>query len=76
MSVGWWVLGVWIGVAVLAAVVLGFCAYEVSWKSRRLTGDLDKLADVQARLTNLQGEVQSLQRKIAAVSTSAADTSG
>ena len=41
--------GRWIGAVVLAAVVLGFCAYELTWKSKRLTADLERLAGVSAQ---------------------------
>ncbi|HZZ97225.1 MAG TPA: hypothetical protein VFE19_09425 [Jatrophihabitantaceae bacterium] len=62
---GWVVGGVWIGVVVLAAVVLGFCAYELMWKSRRLTADLERLAGVSARLAGLQSELTAAQRRFA-----------
>ncbi len=35
--VGWVAVGV---AGVVALVVLGFCAYELSWKARRLRGDV------------------------------------
>lgn len=62
--VGWVAVGV---AGVVALVVLGFCAYELSWKARRLRGDvatLQRLAedatvvrssalDAQVRLQNV-----------------------
>ena len=51
------VLFAWIGAVVFAVVILGFCAYELSWKSKRLQGDLGKLAALSAQLTDLQQEV-------------------
>lgn len=56
---GWLVLGVWIGAVVLAAVVLGFCAYELVWKSKRLTADLGRLRSSSDRLTALQADAQA-----------------
>jgi outer membrane murein-binding lipoprotein Lpp len=69
--VDWWVLGAWIGAVVLSAVVLGFCSYELVWKSRRLTTDLERLSAVSAKLAALQSEVQTAQ----AVRQRLADTS-
>lgn len=66
---GWIAGGVWIGAALLAAVVLTFCAYEVHWKSRRLQTDLE-------RLNALSGQVATLQADVAAVRQRTLDTSG
>lgn len=54
---GWVVLWVWIGAAVLAAVIVAFCAYELVWKAKRLRTDLDRLRADAARLTELQAEL-------------------
>jgi outer membrane murein-binding lipoprotein Lpp len=59
--VEWWVLGAWIGAVVLGAVVLGFCAYEVTWKGRRLSTDLERLSAMSQKLADLQDEVAALQ---------------
>jgi hypothetical protein len=59
--VGWWVLSAWVGAVAIAAVVLGFCAYEVTWKGRRLTSDLERLSALSGKLAELQGEVQAAQ---------------
>jgi cell division protein ZapA (FtsZ GTPase activity inhibitor) len=64
--VGWVVAGVWIGVVVLAAVVLIFCGYELTWKSKRLSADLQRLAQTRQRLTGLQQEIAAVQRRVAA----------
>lgn len=58
---GWWVLGAWLGAFALGAAVLGFCAYELTWKGRRLAGDLAKLAAVSGRLEALQAQVEAVQ---------------
>jgi hypothetical protein len=59
--VNWWVLGAWIGAIVLAAVVLGFCAYELVWKGRRLSTDLERLSALSRQLAVVQGEVEAVQ---------------
>jgi hypothetical protein len=56
---------VWIGAVVVAAVVLGFCAYELIWKSRRLAADLERLAGVSARLAGLQRELAAARQRFA-----------
>lgn len=58
------VLFVWIGAVVLGCVVVAFCAYEISWKSKRLRTDLAKLAGLQATLAGLQDEVAATQRRM------------
>jgi hypothetical protein len=66
--VGWVVLGVWIGVVVVAALVLASCAYELTWKSRRLRSDLRGLAGLSEMLTALQADVQAAQRRLGVAS--------
>lgn len=51
---GWLVLGVWIGVLVVAVIVLGFCGYELYWKLRRLRGDIARLDETAEKLRLLQ----------------------
>ncbi|HEY2300125.1 MAG TPA: hypothetical protein VGH43_20550 [Jatrophihabitans sp.] len=58
------VLFVWIGAVVFAAVILGFCAYELAWKSKRLQGDLGKLETLSTQLTDLQGEVSAARSRL------------
>jgi outer membrane murein-binding lipoprotein Lpp len=47
----------WVGAVVLALVVLGFCAYEIVWKLRRLGRDVEDLQALQVKLTGLQRSV-------------------
>jgi hypothetical protein len=56
---------VWLGAIVLAAVVLGFCAYELSWKGARLNRDLARLAEQSARLSAVQDELALARRRLA-----------
>lgn len=58
------VLLVWIGAVVVAAVVLAFCGYELSWKSRRLRTDLQKLTALSEQLGEMQHEVAAMQRRM------------
>ena len=53
----------WIGAVVVTAVVLGFCAYELAWKSRRLRGDLDRLNRLSDSLAALQADIGVAQRR-------------
>ena len=61
------VLFVWIGALVLAGVIVAFCVYELSWKSKRLHGDLATLQGLQSSLTALQAEVAAVQRRLTEV---------
>lgn len=58
------VLLVWIGAVLVAAVVLAFCGYELSWKSRRLRTDLQKLTALSEQLGEMQHEVAAMQRRM------------
>lgn len=55
----------WIGVLVADLVVLGFCAYEVAWKARRLQRDLAALTALGERAEQLQAQVAALQQRLA-----------
>lgn len=50
-------LWTWVGAVVLGLVVLGFCAYEIAWKIKRLGRDVDGLQELQTRLATLQAGV-------------------
>jgi outer membrane murein-binding lipoprotein Lpp len=58
------VLFVWIGAVVLAGVVVAFCAYELTWKSKRLRTDLTKLQQLSGDLAELQNEVAATQQRM------------
>lgn len=45
----------------LGLVVLGFCAYEIVWKLKRLGGDVENLQGLQSRLVSLQAQVATAQ---------------
>ena len=54
------------GVLLFAAVLLTFCVYEVSWKTRRLQGDLARLQGLSAQLGQVQSELKIVRRHLAA----------
>jgi hypothetical protein len=45
---GWVPWVAWASAVVLAAIVLGFCAYELTWKANRLRADLARLRALEA----------------------------
>jgi hypothetical protein len=55
----------WLAAAMVAAVILGFCAYEIGWKARRLQRDLERLQGLGESLQQLQGDVAAAQRRLA-----------
>ena len=61
----WAPIGAWIGVAVFAVVILGFCAYELQWKARRLKADLAAFMELGARAQQLQADAAALQERLA-----------
>jgi hypothetical protein len=56
----------WIAAAVLALLVLGYCAFELTWRARRLRGDLDRLAELAARAAGMRDQLADAQRRLAA----------
>jgi hypothetical protein len=56
---GWIVAGAWSFAVVFAVVVLGFVAYEVSWKARRLTADRDRLNLLVSELQDVAADLQN-----------------
>jgi len=62
--VEWVPIGAWIAAAVIAVVVLGYCAFEIRWKARRLQRDLARLTTVQATLADLQADLDVTRRRI------------
>lgn len=62
----WVPIAAWAAAAVVAVVVLGFCAYEISWKAKRLQRDLRTLQAVAGQVAELRGRVAETQERIAA----------
>lgn len=68
---GWVVLGVCIGAVVVGLLVLGFCAYELSGKQRRLRADLARLTVLREpadralrRVAELQARLEAAEREL------------
>lgn len=62
----WIPIAAW-GAAVLVAVVLlGYCAYEIVWKAKRLRGDLARLRSSVDQLAELRGRLAETQQRVTA----------
>jgi hypothetical protein len=55
----WIVVGAWAFAVVLAVVVLGFAAYEITWKIRRLAAERAALEQLTAELARTGAELQA-----------------
>lgn len=62
----WVPVAAWGAALVLGGVLLGFCVYEIRWKTKRLTGDLNRLQALGSDLHRLQGELAAVQERAAA----------
>ncbi len=62
----WVPIAAWCAAAAIALVVLGFCAYEITWKTKRLRGDVAALQALTSQLTQLRGQLAAAQERIAA----------
>jgi hypothetical protein len=63
----WIPIAAWCFAALLALVVLGFCAYEIVWKAQRLQRDLGRLQKMNDQLVDLQGEFAAAQQRLSSV---------
>jgi len=57
----------WGAALIFAAIILGSCLYEMSWKSARLRKDVALLAEAEAALAGLQGQIRAAQARLAIV---------
>jgi hypothetical protein len=55
----------WGAAAVVAVVILGYCAYEIAWKARRLRRDLGQLQAQAAQLRELRTRVADARQRLA-----------
>ncbi len=62
----WIPIAVWITVGVVAVVVLGYGAYEIAWKAKRLRGDLAELQTLAGQAEHLQRRLTEIQDRLAA----------
>jgi hypothetical protein len=60
----WIVVGAWAFAVVLAGVVLGFAAYEVSWKTRRLATERARLERLAAELAGTAAQLQAAADRV------------
>jgi hypothetical protein len=63
--VSWIPLFVWLGAFVVAAVVLGYCAYEIVWRTRRLQRDVQQLQELGQGFAALQIELAAAGQRLA-----------
>ena len=61
----WVPLVAWIAALLVAGVVLSFCAYELSWKVRRLRREAAQLSAVTERLATLEREIADARERAA-----------
>ena len=57
----------WGAALIVAAVVLGSCLYELSWKSAPLRKDVALLTEAEAELAELQAQIRAAQERLAIV---------
>lgn len=62
----WIPIAAWIAAAVVALVVLGYCGYEILWKTKRLRGDVAELTGTAEQLQELRGRLEQVQQRLAA----------
>jgi outer membrane murein-binding lipoprotein Lpp len=55
----------WAAAVAVAVVVLGFCAYEIIWKTNRLRRDVATLQDTADQLTQLRDGLAAAQQRAA-----------
>ncbi len=73
----WWIVAAAWGAAVLiAAVVLGFAGYEVTWKAARLRRDGERLVARGTQLSDVAGQLQRAQQLIADIDQARRGTQG
>jgi hypothetical protein len=58
------VAGGWAFAVVVAAVVLGFLGYELTWKLRRLDGDARQLQERVEELREVQSALLAAQQRL------------
>jgi outer membrane murein-binding lipoprotein Lpp len=59
----------WAAAAAVAVVLLGFCAYEIIWKTNRLRRDVANLQVAADQLTELRDGLAAAQQRAAAART-------
>ena len=54
----------WAGAVVFGLVVLGFCAYEVRWKAKRVRSDIEKLRTLEGPAQSLLAQLTAAQERL------------
>jgi hypothetical protein len=62
----WVPIAAWAAALMVAIVVLGFCAYEIVWKAKRLGGDVRDLQAVADQIAELRRQLAATQERLAA----------
>jgi hypothetical protein len=60
----------WALAGALAIVVLGFAAFEIRWKLRRLRTDIDELDTVVGQLRTVQADLTTLANRVSSTARS------
>lgn len=60
-----WVVVAWSAAGAIAVLLLGFCAYELSWKANRLRRDTVKLQAAAEQLGALRTQLAEAQQRAA-----------
>jgi hypothetical protein len=60
----WIPLAAWLIALVVAAGVLGFLGYEITWRIRRLLGELRHLQELGQALAQLQSDATNVQQRL------------
>ncbi len=60
----WVVIGAWAFAIVFAVVLLGFAAYELAWKTRRLATDQAKLQLLATQLGAVGADLQAAAERL------------
>jgi hypothetical protein len=55
----------WSAAGAIAVLLLGFCAYELTWKANRLRRDAAKLQQAAEQLATLRTKLAEAQRRAA-----------
>jgi Flp pilus assembly protein TadB len=61
------VIVAWVIAPLIAVVVLGFCAYELTWKAQRLRRDTLRLQELVHSLQQMQRELTAVRQRVADV---------
>lgn len=62
----WIPLAAWIAAAVVAVLVLGYCAWDLVGKARRLSRDLGQLQPLNDQVADLRTRLAESQERLAA----------